>query len=268
MPWPPPPARAAGRFPASNSRTILHEVQRLAEGVILPRRLTIADQTGAHVTLLLRRRQLVGVASVAPPGAWHAAPLPMLADDDPASDDGPATAEAAAMAIADLLGHDGTLDMRLDFPRDDDDLPPEGLPLADLLDPLARLIDEMDPLPDRATLLHRFYDRMEGCPRLLIATDGTRHEALPDDTPDFIRTLFAEIGQGNIQRKAGDPPEVLVFEQGKSGNHMTVKIADETRLCLVHARTAGGVDALMAATWQMKTALEQASGGSLSNSAQ
>lgn len=244
------------RFASAGGQAILRELSRLIEGTILPRRLTIGTDSGDHVALLVRGRKLVGVLSVEPADLWTGADLPAALDSDPEDADGAMFAEAVAKAISGLLGQADEMLIRLGFTGDGDEPAAEGISAAMLNEQLEERLGDLSDIPDRAALLQRFFDMMTDLPRLMIGPE--RSEIVPADTPEYIKLLFSEVGPANIFHKDGDPPEIVVFEQGSSGDDLTVKVADETRLCLVHANTVKRVEALMAATWQLKTALEQA----------
>lgn len=251
-------------FAASDGLAILDVLERRADSTILPRRLTVSGGTGAHITLLLRRRQLVGIAEVSPAQLWTGnAPLPAQVEDDESGD---LLAEAAATAIAKVIETAAQIDIRFDFPHAGDETAGEGLTFDALAAPLESLLPGDNPAgntqpavnapQDRPSLLADFYDRMTGLPRMMLAPE--RRIDLPATTPSAIRKLFESVGPAHVKHKAGDATEILVFEQGGAGNALTVKVSDETRLCLVHAGDPAQAQALMDATWKLKRLLEAA----------
>lgn len=248
------PRPRRGRFAAGAGASVIAALDRSAETAILPRRLTVSAGDEAHVTLLLRRRQLVGVAAVAPDALWTAkAALPAPVADDEAGD---LVAETAATVIARLMETVGEIDIRFAFPAPGDDTSGEGQAMAALTETLAALLPDGGRMPGRAELLARFYDALGDLPRVILAPE--RRIDLPENTPKAVRKLFEDLGPAQVKHKPGDAPEILLFESGTAGDALTVKVADEDRLCLAHASVPAAAEKLLGATWQLKRALDQA----------
>lgn len=250
------PAPRAAVFDTAGGHALAALIALRASYAILPRRLTLETEAGERLVLLLRRRRLVGIAEAAPASLWAGGELPARVGDD---EEGDALALAAADTLATLMARAPSLSVRFSFPQMGEDTTSEGLEIEALLEPLVGGLPSDAAPQGRAGLMASYYDRVGGMARVMLTPE--RQIDLPGGTPEVIRKLFDGLGPANLTGAPGDAPEVVMFEQGERAEKMTVKVADEGRLCLVHAQSGPEVEALLAATWQLKRALDRAAAG-------